>query len=444
VQPETKYARLGDDRIAYQVLGHGPPDLVLTFGSFGHIDLGWEDPGIALFLRTLASFCRLIQFDRRGTGASDPLPGDSLPAWEVYAEDLTAVLDEVDSEQAAIMAQFDASLLALFFAGTRPERTRGLILAHASARYLAADDYPIGIPVEVADAILAQVDQLWGTQALAEMTVPSRAPDERFMRWFSKAQRTVASPKAVQSFLRAAYEMDARPILPLIQAPTLILHRRDFPLVPIEHGRYLAEHIPGAKLIELPGVENSLIWETPELSLGHVQEFLTGVRRLPEPTRVLASVLFTDIVGSTQQARRLGDRRWRQVLEVHDELAHRVIEEFNGHLIQTTGDGILATFDGPGRAIHCAAALRAELAGIGVQIRAGLHTGEVELRDDDVGGIAVHIAARVMAAAAPGEILTSRTVRDLVVGSDIVLEDRGVHPLKGVEGPWQLLAVAQP
>jgi pimeloyl-ACP methyl ester carboxylesterase len=176
VQPETKYARLGDDRIAYQVLGHGPPDLVLTFGSFGHIDLGWEDPGIALFLRTLASFCRLIQFDRRGTGASDPLPGDSLPAWEVYAEDLTAVLDEVDSEQAAIMAQFDASLLALFFAGTRPERTRGLILAHASARYLAADDYPIGIPVEVADAILAQVDQLWGTQALAEMTVPSRAP----------------------------------------------------------------------------------------------------------------------------------------------------------------------------------------------------------------------------------------------------------------------------
>ena len=276
------------------------------------------------------------------------------------------------------------------------------------------------------------------------MTVPSRARDERFMRWFSKAQRTVASPKAVQSFLRAAYEMDARPILPLIQAPTLILHRRDFPLVPIEHGRYLAEHIPGAKLIELPGVENSLIWETPELALGHVQEFLTGVRRLPEPTRVLASVLFTDIVGSTQQAGRLGDRRWRQVLEVHDELAHRVIEEFNGHLIQTTGDGILATFDGPGRAIHCAAALRAELAGIGVQIRAGLHTGEVELRDDDVGGIAVHIAARVLAAAAPGEIFTSRTVRDLVVGSDIVLEDRGVHPLKGVESPWQLLAVAQP
>jgi class 3 adenylate cyclase len=444
VQPETKYARLGDDRIAYQVLGHGPPDLVLTFGFFSSVDLIWEDPGLALFHRRLASFSRLILFDRRGMGASDPPPLDPLPPWESYAQDLIAVLDEVGCEQAAIMAHFDASSMAMFFAGTRPERTSALVLANASAKYLAADDYPIGVPAEVAEALLAQANQLWGTEVMADMTAPSRAEDPRFRRWYARFVRTAASPRAVQARLRASFEMDARPILPLIQAPVLILHRSNLPFIPIEHGRYLAEHIPGAKLIELPGADSTLFWETPELTLDYVEDFLVGVRRVAEPTRALATVLFTDIVGSTQRARELGDRRWREVLEVHDELARRLVEEFGGRLVKTTGDGILATFEGPGRAIYCAAALGDQLAGIGVQIRAGLHTGEVELREDDVGGIAVHIAARVMTAAVPGETFTSRTVRDLVVGSDIVLEDRGVHTLKGVEGPWQLFAVAQP
>jgi class 3 adenylate cyclase len=443
VQPETKYARLGHDRIAYQVLGQGPPDLVLTLNSFGHVDVGWEEPGYALFLRTLASFSRVILFDRRGTGASDPLPLGSLPPWESYGEDLVAVLDEVGSEQAAIMAQLDASPMAIFFAGTRPERTSALILANASAKYTAADDYPIGVPGEVAEALVAQLDQLWGTEAMV-LQVPSRADDQRFRRWIAKAQRTVGSPRVVQAYMRAMFEVDARPILPLIHAPTLVLHRSNVQFIPVEHGRYLAEHIPGAKLIELPGVEGPLVWEMPELALDRVQEFLTGVGRVPEPTRVLSTVLFTDIVGSTERAAALGDRRWREVLNVHDELARRLVEEFGGRLVKTTGDGILATFDGPGRAIRCAAALRDELAGVGVRIRAGLHTGEVELRDEDVGGIAVHIAARVMAAAAPGETLTSRTVQDLVVGSDIVLVDRGAHPLKGVAGPWQLYAVARP
>jgi class 3 adenylate cyclase len=441
VQPETKYAPLGDDRIAYQVLGHGPPDLVLTFGSFGHVDLVWEDPGITLFYRTLASFSRLILFDRRGTGVSDPLPPDPLPPWESYAQDLTAVLDEVGSQQAAIMAQFDASSMALFFAGTRPQRTSALILANATAKYLAADDYSIGVPTEVGKLILARLTQLWGTEAITAMFVPSRADDERFRRWYAKAQRTIASPRAVQAFLRAMFEMDARPILPLIHAPTLILHRREFLLIPIQHGQYLAEHIPRAKLIELPGVEDSLIWEMPELALDYVQEFLTGVRRVAEPTRMLSTVLFTDIVGSTERARELGDRRWRELLELHDELARRLVEEFGGRLVKTTGDGIMATFDGPGRGLGCAAALRDELRGIRVQVRAGLHTGEVELRDGDVSGIAVHIAARVTAAAVPGEILVSRTVRDLVVGSNVALADRGTQPLKGLEGTWQLFAV---
>jgi class 3 adenylate cyclase len=441
VQPETKFARLGGDRIAYQVLGQGPPDLVLARRSYGHIDVAWEDPGITLFLRTLASFCRLILFDRRGTGPSDPLSPGPLPPWESYAEELTAVLDEVGCERAAIMAELDAGPTALLFAGTRPERTSALVLVHTSARFVAGGDYPIGIAAEDVEALVARFDQLWGSDTMAAMLAPSRAGDARFLRWFAKWQRASVSPKGAQAFLRAMAEVDVRPVLPLVQAPTLILHRRGFGLVPIAHGRYLAEHITGAKLVELPGSDVDLSWETPELALDSIQEFLTGVRRTVEPNRVLATVLFTDIVASTQRATRLGDRRWRQLLEVHDELAHRVVEQFHGQLIKTTGDGILATFDGPGRAIRCAAALRDELAGISLQTRAGLHTGEIEQRDGDVGGIAVHIAARVMAAAGPGEILASRTVRDLVVGSDITMEDLGTRPLKGVEGAWQLFAV---
>jgi class 3 adenylate cyclase len=279
---------------------------------------------------------------------------------------------------------------------------------------------------------------------MVTMQAPSRARDQRFRRWLARFQRTTASPRAIQAFLRASFEMDACSILPLIQVPTLVLHRRDCQLVPVAHGRYLAERIPGATLIELPGTELSLFWETPELALDHVERFITGVRRVARPTRLLATVLFTDIVGSTQRAGELGDRRWRELLNVHDELTGRLVEEFGGRLVKTTGDGILATFEGPGRAIHCAAALREELAGIGIQLRAGLHTGEVELRGDDVGGIAVHVAARVMAAARQDEILVSRTVRDLVAGSDVTLEDRGMYLLKCVDGDWQLLAVARP
>jgi class 3 adenylate cyclase len=442
VQPETTYAWLGRDRIAYQVLGQGPPDLVMTGASLGHLDIAWEDPGLALFLRSLASFSRVILFNRRGTGASDPLPPDPLPPWESYAEELAAVLDAVGSQRTAILAELDAA--AIFFAGTRPERTSALILVHTSAKGVASPDYPIGVPPEAAEALLAQFDQLWGTEAMAAMLVPSRAEDARFRRWFAKAQRTSLNPRAAQPYLRAMMDVDVRSILPLVQAPTLILHRRDVQSFSVEEGRYLAEHIPEARLVELPGADATLAWETPELALDLIQQFLTGVHRPIEPNRVLATVLFSDIVASTERAGRLGDRRWRELLNVHDELARRLVEEFGGRLVKMTGDGLLATFDGPGRGIRCAAALRDELGGIGVQLRVGLHTGEVELRDGDVGGIAVHIAARVMAAAGPGEILTSKTVRDLIVGSDIVLDDRGTHPLRGVEGTWQLFAVVGP
>ncbi|MBD0292956.1 MAG: adenylate/guanylate cyclase domain-containing protein [Jiangellaceae bacterium] len=440
MQPDTKYAWLGRDRIAYQVLGQGPPDLVVSFGTFSHVDIAWEDPGLDLFLRMLASFSRLILFDRCGTGASDPVVLDALPPWERYVEELDAVLDQVGSERAAIMAHVDGGAMALLFAAGRPERTSALVLVNCSARWVAAEDYPIGIPLEVAEGIRTQIDQLWGTDALVGTWAASRAGDERFRRWATKYQRAMASPRTIQAFTSTFLELDSRPILPLVQAPTLVLAKQGFQLVPIEQSRYLAEHIPHAKLVELPGTDALLAWETPERALDLIEQFLAGARRSTEATRVLQTVLFTDIVGSTQRARQLGDRRWRQVLTVHDELASRVIEEFRGRLVETTGDGILATFDGPGRAIRCAAALRDELAGIGLHIRVGLHTGEIELRESGVGGIAVHIAARVMATAKPAEIRTSRTVRDLVVGSDIAMEDLGTHSLKGVEGAWQLFA----
>jgi class 3 adenylate cyclase/pimeloyl-ACP methyl ester carboxylesterase len=446
VPPETRYARVGTDRLAYQVLGQGPPDLVFTTGAFSHVDMAWEDPQIALFLRRLASFSRLIRFDRRGTGASDPLPPDPLPPWEAYAEELVAVMDAAGSQRATLMATGpQAGPLALCFAATRPERTAALILIGATARYLVADDYPIGLPRERAEAMIATAEELWGSEAFARTYVPGRAGDERFLRWSARLERAVASPRMVRAALQALLETDVRALLPRIQVPTLLLAHRDFEQVPVEHGRYLAEHIPGARLVEVPG-SLPLLWGQPEPILEPVEafleEFLTGARRTVAPTRVLATVLFTDIVGSTQLAAELGDRRWRELLQVHDDLAGRLVERWGGRLVKTTGDGVLATFDGPGRAIGCAATLRDEVAVVGIRIRAGLHIGEVELRGDDVGGIAVHIAARIMATAGAGEILVSRTVRELVTGSDITLADRGSQRLKGIEGDWQLFAAA--
>jgi class 3 adenylate cyclase len=443
VQPETRYARLGRDRIAYQTVGEGPLVLVNAPGSFSHADVVFEDPAAVLYYRRLASFCRVVHFDRRGTGGSDAAPSDARPPWELYIEELTAVLDAAGVERAAILAMFDVGPMAISFAATSPQRTAALILANTSARHLAADDYPIGIPPELAETLRASMEEYWGTEELVRLLVPSRADDERFRRWHAKLQRAITSPQTVQAFLHASYAVDARPLLPQVQARTLVLHRRQFGLMPIEHGRYLAEHIPGAKLVELPGADGPLVWETPDLALGAIEEFLTGVRRAVEPERMLATVLFTDIVGSTQRAGQLGDQRWRELLEVHDQMARRWVEVFGGRLVKTTGDGIVATFDSPMRAIRCAVALAEDVRGLGIEIRAGLHTGEIELRDGDVGGIGVHIAARVMAAAGPGETLVSRTVRDLVTGSGIVLHDRGSHRLKGVAGVWQLFAVVE-
>ena len=442
MEPQTRYARLGEARIAYQVVGDGPPDLVVSAGTYGNIDLDWEDPMAARMYRRVATFSRLIRFDRRGSGSSDPLPLDALPPWEAYMEEVVAVMDAVGSERAAIMGIFDAGPMAALFAATKPERTVALILANTAARLLASEDYPIGAPPEAVEEVIDRVEETWGTEEQAWMQAPSRAGDEHFRRWFAKYTRGIASPTAVKAYLHAMLEADARPILSSVHVPTLVLHRTNYPLFRIEHGRYLAEHVEGAKLVELPGADGALAWENADLLVDEIEEFLTGIRRRAAPDRALATVLFTDIVGSTKRAGELRDERWLHLLDVHDESARRVVGGFDGRLIKTTGDGILATFDGPGRGIRAAALLREELRHAGIDIRAGLHTGEVELRDGDVGGIAVHIGARVMAAATPGEILVSRTVRDLIAGSEIRLEDRGRHQLKGVEGAWELFAVA--
>jgi class 3 adenylate cyclase len=441
VQPETRYARVDGDRVAYQIVGEGV-DLVLNTGSFSHVDIAWEEPGMALFLRRLASFSRLIRFDRRGTGASDPPPGGRSDPAESYAQELLAVIDAAGTAKPALMGLApEAGLMALLFAAAHPDHIGALIVVNATAKYTAAPDYPIGLPAAGTAEMVARVEELWGTGEGLAAGVPSRANDERFRRWAGRVQRSIASPRVVQEHLRALLELDARPALHEIQAPTLVLHRREFAFCPIEHGRYLADHIADARFVELPGADGPIFWETPDLALRHVEEFLTGVSSRPEARRVLATVLFTDIVGSTERAAALGDRRWREVLDVHDELIRRNVERWEGRVVKLTGDGALAIFDVPRNAIACAADLDAELGDVGLEIRSGVHTGEVELRDGDVGGIGVHTAARIMALAEPGEILVSRTVRDLVAGSGVGLRDRGTHRLRGLEGEWDVFAV---
>jgi class 3 adenylate cyclase len=356
-------------------------------------------------------------------------------------EDLVAVMDAVGSEAATVMAVFDAGPLGMVFAATKPERTAGLILANTGARFLWAADHPFGMPREVADQLIEQVTELWGTEALVWIAVPSRAADERYRRWHARLQRSMASPGAVQAYLRALFGMDARAVLGSIHVPTLVLHRKELALVPLDQGRYLAQHIPDATLVELDGADLSLVHQGGDELVGRIEEFMTGERRGGRTDRVLATVLFSDIVGSTTLASRLGDQRWRERLEAHDELSGRSVERSGGRLVKMTGDGIMATFDGPGRAVQCAVELRDALRGIGIPVRIGLHTGEIELRHDDIGGLTVHIAARVMGEAGAGEVLISASVRDLLSGSDIVLEDRGIHMLKGVDGRWPLFAV---
>jgi class 3 adenylate cyclase len=438
--PEVRYARRGDDHIAYQVLGDGPLDIVEISIWFSHVDGRWEIPEFAHYLRRLASFARLIVFDRRGSGASDP-PSEGTLTWEAWADDVRAVMDAAGSDQAALLAVADGGPLAITFAATYPERTSALVLANTSARFTKIDGYELGFLPEAVDDFVSTIERSWGTGDFLELLAPQAADDEKLRASLGRYQRLSSGPRIAAAMARIAAGMDTRHALPTVGVPTLVLHRAGLEFVGAEHGRYLAEHIPGARYVELQGSEGPVFLGDTDRLLDEVEEFLTGVRRGADPDRVLATVLFTDIVDSTARASALGDRRWREVLDEHDRIAAGRVEEHRGRLVKSTGDGLLATFDGPARAVSCARALRDALRALDLEVRAGLHTGEIEVRGDDIGGIGVHIAARVAAEAHRGEVMVSRTVTDLVVGSGIEFADRGTHRLKGVPGDWQLFAV---
>ncbi len=441
-RPETRYATSGDAHIAYQVVGTGPRDLVYLPGWLSNVALNWDEPAYARFLTRLASFARLILFDKRGTGLSDRVPDQELPTLEQRMDDVRAVLDAVDSERAALFGVSEGGAMSALFAATYPERTSALVVYGSYARRQRAPDYPWGQSEENLAASLREIEEGWGGPVGRAIRAPSAAHDERFMRFWASYLVQSASPRAALSLARMNAEIDIRPILSAIRVPTLILHREGDRVVRTDDARYLAEQIPSAKLVLLAG-DDHLPWVgDQDAVLDEIEECLTGIRRGPELDRVLATVLFTDIVDSTKKAAELGDARWKGLLHAHDERVRTELSRFRGVEVKTTGDGFLASFDGPARAVGCAHAIVDAARNLGIEVRAGCHTGEVELLDGDLGGIAVHIGARVAALAGAGEVLVSSTVKDLVVGSGLTFDDRGLHRLKGVPDEWHLYAVA--
>ena len=439
--PETRYAKSGDFHIAYQVVGEGPVDLLFVHGWISHIEHMWEEPGLARFLGGLASFSRLILMDKRGTGLSDPVPLNQLPTLEERMDDVRAVMDAVGAERATLFGTSEAGALNLLFAATHPQRTAALVLLNSYARLAWAPDYPWGIPAADTERLLHAVESGWGQGVAFEALVASQTDNEAMRRWWARYQRLAASPGAAVTLLRSAFDTDARSVLSTIKVPVLVLHRAGDPFTGPEHGRLLARAIPGARYIELSGVDHLFFSEDTDPLLAEIREFVTGVREGADPDRVLTTILFVDIVGSTEQAARLGDRRWRDALEGFYATVRRQLARFRGREVDTAGDGVFATFDGPARAIRCARAIVEAVRAQGISVRAGLHTGECEIIGEKVSGIAVNIGARVAGRAAGDEVLVSSTVRDLVAGSGIHFDDRGEQALKGVPGEWRLFAV---
>jgi class 3 adenylate cyclase/pimeloyl-ACP methyl ester carboxylesterase len=439
--PETVYAKPSGGRIGYQVVGAGPPDVLVTKAAFLPVDLMWDEPRFVRFLNGLSSFSRHIWFDPRGTGSSDRIAPVEGRLIESIVDDMIAVLDELGCERAVVLGASEG-MMALQFAATHPERTSALVLINPTARFRRAADYHEGLADDEIEGFLAAVRDRWGTGWGLRGWAPSLASDGRFARWFARCERLSETAEDASWRIRAAFGVDVRHLLGAIRVPTLVVVNAGW--FGHEQSRYVAEHIDGTRYVELPG-ENYLFFvgDTGPL-LDAIEEFVTG--RLPrhDVDRVLATVMFTDVVGSTDQAAGMGDRRWSELLATHDTVTRAEFERFRGREIKTTGDGFLATFDGPGRAVRCACAIRDAVRPVGITVRVGLHTGEIELRGDDVGGIAVHIAQRVQALAQPNEVLVSRTVADLVGGSGIPFADRGTHALKGVPDEWRLFAVHDP
>jgi class 3 adenylate cyclase len=437
--PVTRYARSGDLSIAYQVIGEQPRDLVLVPGFVSHLEWAWQEPGLARFLERLASFRRVITFDKRGTGMSDPV-GDP-PTYDERMDDLRAVMDASGSATADIFGVSEGGALAALFAAAHPERATALVLYGTWARLPEAPDYPEGYPQYRLDRHLNWVEEHWGEPGSLRAWAPDSVEDTRLAEWFGALQRLGASPAMAHKLLSSYVGVDVRRVLPAITAPTLVLHRRGDTQVQASLGQYLAQHIQGARLVELDGRDHLFFVGDTDAILDETEEFLTGTRRASDPARRLATVMFADVVGSTVLAGQIGDRRWTEILASFTHLATREIARFGGRVVKTIGDGVLAEFDGPGRAINAATGLRNAVAALGIRIRVGLHAGEVEVLGNDIGGIAVHIAARVVTAADPGEVLVSSTVRELVAGSGLGFRDRGMHSLKGLPERWQLFAV---
>ena len=435
MQPETHYANSGDVRIAYQVTGDGPFDLVFVPGFISNLDLVWEEPNRARFFSRLASFSRLILFDKRGTGLSDRF--GEVASLEERMDDVRAVMDAVGSERAALFGISEGGAMSMLFAATYPERTRALVL------YGTYGHFPLWVlPPDRFKAFMEVLEREWGTGATARFFAPSKADDESFRRSWARFERLGASPSAVLALFRMNNDIDIRHVAPAIRVPTLILHRTGDTRVSVEAGRFLGSTIPGAKYVELPGIDHVLWVGDVDRIADEMEEYLTGSRSEVEPDRVLATVLFTDIVGSTKKASELGDRRWQSLLGQHDQILRAQIEKFRGREVKALGDGFLATFDGPARAVRCATNMIESVRPLDLQVRSGVHTGEVEVKGDDITGIAVHIAARIAALASGGQVLVSSTVRDLVAGSNIRFVEQGAHALKGIPEALRLFSVA--
>ncbi|MFL5898146.1 MAG: adenylate/guanylate cyclase domain-containing protein [Solirubrobacterales bacterium] len=439
MEAETHYADSSGVSIAYQVHEGGPLDLVFVPGFVSHVELFWDDPSVARFLRRLTSFARVVIWDKRGQGLSDRT--GRPPTLEDSMDDLESVISAAGLERPAIFGISEGGPMSTLFAATHPERVSSLVLYGTYARMLKAPDFPQGIPPEGLERWGEIVKRDWGGPLGVNIWAPSAQGDADFERWWSRLLRYGTSPSGALALMDLYREIDVRGVLPAIDVPTLVLQRRDDRISLVGQGRYLAEAIPAAKYVELEGADHLPVAGDQDALLDEVEEFLVGSRRATESERALATILFTDIVDSTERAAALGDRAWRQLLERHDAIVRRQLSLHRGREVKTMGDGFLATFDGPARAIRCARALQGEVARLGLEVRAGIHTGEVELIGDDVGGMAVNIGARIGALAGPGEVLVSSTVRELVVGSGLEFADRGARALKGAPGEWRLFAV---
>lgn len=437
MESPIKYARSGDVHIAYRIFGDGPRDIVLIPGTISHVELLWELPSHHHLLKRLTAFARVIVFDKRGQGLSDRVAEQTL---EERVGDVRAVMDAAGSERATIYGWSEGGAMCLMFAATHPTRTSALVLFGSFA---SIKNEPWMVTQEVFEKLIARLVTHWGEGILLRLNAPSRRDDKAFLNWFARIERAAASPGSIRALMSANYDIDVRHLLAAIRVPTLILHRSGDKLVPAAAGRYLSENIPGAKYVELQGSDHMVLdQETQDIIADQIEEFITGARsHLDEPDRMLATIMFTDIARSTEHAVSMGDARWRELLVEYYAVMRKELTAFRGREINTVGDGALVTFDGPARAIRCARSLRENLRRLGLEVRAGLHTGECELISGDVAGIAVHIAARVAAIAKPDEVLVSSTVKDLVAGSGLQFADRGVHTLKGVPGEWRVFAV---